>query len=189
MPNVEVKENGKSYTVSVELPGLDEKDVKVVVEDDVLTVTGEKKVERTDEKTHYSERSYGSFTRSFTLPVDADRNAVSARFAKGVLTLEIAKSGQCPDPGQADRDQAVLTFGLVARHAGVDRHDERHPFPGRGASVRDGASRSPANLSSAARCPSARRGQARSWRVSRPARSAAPTCTWSTASSASPSCR
>ena len=92
MPNVEVKENGKSYTVSVELPELDQKDVKVVVEDDVLTVTGEKKVERSDEKTHYSERSYGSFARSFTLPVDADRNAVSARFAKGVLTLEIAKA-------------------------------------------------------------------------------------------------
>jgi HSP20 family molecular chaperone IbpA len=52
MPNVEVKENGKSYAVSVELQGLDEGDVKVVVEDDVLTVTGEKKVERSDEKTH-----------------------------------------------------------------------------------------------------------------------------------------
>jgi HSP20 family protein len=100
MPNVEVKENGKSYTVSVELPGLDEKDVKVVVEDDVLTITGEKKVERSDEKTHYSERSYGSFARSFTLPVDADRNAVSARFAKGVLTLEIAKAVNAPTQGK-----------------------------------------------------------------------------------------
>lgn len=100
MPNVEVKENGKSYTVSVELPGLDEKDVKVVVEDDVLTVTGEKKVEHTDEKTHYSERSYGSFTRAFTLPADADRNAVTARFAKGVLTLEIAKAVNAPAQGK-----------------------------------------------------------------------------------------
>jgi HSP20 family protein len=100
VPNVEVKENGKSYTVSVELPGLDEKDVKASVEDDVLTISGEKKLERTDEKTHYSERSYGSFTRSFTLPDDADPNAVSAKFAKGVLTIEIGKSAGKPTQGK-----------------------------------------------------------------------------------------
>jgi HSP20 family protein len=91
-PRVEVQENGKTYTISVELPGLDQKDVKVLVEDDVLTVSGEKHVERTDEKTHYSERSYGSFTRAFTLPSDADRNDISANFSKGVLTLRIGKT-------------------------------------------------------------------------------------------------
>ena len=96
MPKVEVKENGTSYTVTVELPGLDEKDVKVQIEDDVLTISGEKKVERTDDKTHYSERSYGSFTRSFTLPGDADRNGISATFVKGVLTLEIPKTASRP---------------------------------------------------------------------------------------------
>jgi HSP20 family protein len=96
VPSVEVKENSKSYTVSVELPGLDEKDVKVLVEDDMLTISGEKKLERTDDKTQYSERSYGSFTRAFTLPADADRNAISARFAKGVLTLEIPKAANPP---------------------------------------------------------------------------------------------
>ena len=96
MPKVEVKENGKSYTVAVELPGLDEKEVKVEIDDDVLTISGEKKVERTDDKTHYSERSYGSFTRSFTLPGDADRNGISATFAKGVLTLEIPKTASRP---------------------------------------------------------------------------------------------
>lgn len=92
VPKVEVKENGKAYTVTVELPGLDEKDVKAQVEDDMLTISGEKKTERTDEKTHYSERSYGSFSRSFTLPGDADPNGVSAKFAKGILTVEIAKT-------------------------------------------------------------------------------------------------
>lgn len=96
VPNVEVRENGKSYSVAVELPGLDEKDVKVTVEGDMLTISGEKKVEKADEKTHFSERSYGSFTRSFTLPPDADRNAVAAHFSKGVLTLEIAKSSGAP---------------------------------------------------------------------------------------------
>ena len=91
-PKVEVQENGKTYTITVELPGVEQKDVKVLVEDDVLTISGEKHVERTDEKTHYSERSYGSFTRAFTLPSDADRNDISANFAKGVLTLQIGKS-------------------------------------------------------------------------------------------------
>lgn len=96
VPKVEVKENGKAYTVTVELPGLDEKDVKVQVEDDVLTISGEKKVEQTDDKTHYTERSYGSFTRAFTLPADADRDGISAKFAKGVLELEIAKTANPP---------------------------------------------------------------------------------------------
>ena len=93
-PKVEVQENGKSYTISVELPGLDQKDIKVTVEDDVLTVSGEKHVERNDEKTHYSERSYGSFTRAFTLPTDADREGISANFSKGVLTLLVPKSSE-----------------------------------------------------------------------------------------------
>ncbi len=96
MPKVEVKENGKCYSVTLELPGLDEKDVKVQVEDDVLTISGEKNVEQTDDKTHYSERSYGSFTRAFTLPADADRNSITATFAKGVLTLQIAKTATPP---------------------------------------------------------------------------------------------
>lgn len=96
-PKVEVQENGKTYTISIELPGLDQKDVKVLVEDDTLTISGEKHVERSDEKTHYSERSYGSFTRAFTLPSDADRDGISANFAKGVLSLQIPKSANGPE--------------------------------------------------------------------------------------------
>ena len=96
-PKVEVQENGKTYTITVELPGVEQRDVKVLVEDDVLTISGEKHVERTDEKTHYSERSYGSFARAFTLPSEADRNGISAIFAKGVLTLQIAKTAGRPD--------------------------------------------------------------------------------------------
>ena len=123
MPNVEVNENGKSYTVSVELPELDEKDVKVVVENDVLTVTGEKKVERTDERTHYSERSYGSFARSFrALPSRRRPQRRRGAVRQGRTHARHRQSGQCPDPGQADRDQAFLTFRLGARHAGVDRY-------------------------------------------------------------------
>lgn len=96
-PKVEVQENGKTYTITVELPGVEQKDVKVLVEDDVLTISGEKHVERSDEKTHYTERSYGSFTRAFTLPSDADRDGISANFAKGVLTLQVAKTAGRPE--------------------------------------------------------------------------------------------
>ena len=92
MPKVEVKENGKCYTVTVERPGLGEKEVKVQVEDDVLTISGEKNVGQTDDKTHFSERSYSSFTRAFTLLADTDRNGITATFAKGVLALQIAKA-------------------------------------------------------------------------------------------------
>jgi HSP20 family protein len=100
LPDVEVKESDQHYTVTIELPGLDDKDVNVTVKDDALTITGEKKVERTDEKTHYSERRYGSFTRTFTLPGDVDRNAVSAHFAKGLLTLKIPKTANAPQQGK-----------------------------------------------------------------------------------------
>ncbi|MBS0519711.1 MAG: Hsp20/alpha crystallin family protein [Proteobacteria bacterium] len=92
-PKIEVKENGTAYTLCVEIPGLDQNDVKVRVEDGLLTVSGEKKVERTDEKTHYSERSYGSFTRSFRLPADADKDGISAHYGKGLLILDIPKLG------------------------------------------------------------------------------------------------
>ena len=91
-PKVEVKENDNAYTLCVELPGLDQNDVKVQIDDEVLTISGEKKIERNDEKTHYSERSYGSFTRSFHLPSDAEADRISARYGKGVLTLEIPKA-------------------------------------------------------------------------------------------------
>ncbi|MBV8186836.1 MAG: Hsp20/alpha crystallin family protein [Alphaproteobacteria bacterium] len=94
VPKAEVKENDKGYCVSVELPGLDEKDVKVQIDDDVLTISGEKKLEQSDDKTHYSERSYGSFTRAFTLPSDTNREAIAARFKNGVLSLEIPKAAQ-----------------------------------------------------------------------------------------------
>lgn len=97
VPKVEVKENGKAYAISVELPGLDEKDVKVTVEDNVLSITGEKRVDKTDDKTHYSERGYGSFTRAFSLPADADSNKLAAKFAKGVLTIDIPKTA-APSP-------------------------------------------------------------------------------------------
>ncbi|HLO75540.1 MAG TPA: Hsp20/alpha crystallin family protein [Magnetospirillum sp.] len=95
-PRMDVAECGDRYDISVELPGMDEKDVAVKVHGDVLTISGEKKAERTEDKgaTHLTERSYGSFTRSVRLPDDADAESIKADYAKGVLTISVPKSPQ-----------------------------------------------------------------------------------------------
>ena len=92
-PAVEISEDDSAWRVTAELPGLAENDVEVVLTDDVLTLRGEKKQEREEKgrNFHVSERSYGSFTRSFTLPDGVEREAIGAEFAKGVLTITLPK--------------------------------------------------------------------------------------------------
>jgi len=92
-PKIDVAETDKEIEVTVELPGLDEKDVEVTLADGVLTLKGEKKSERKEEgKGFYlSERSYGSFQRSVALPESVDADKVSAAFNKGVLTVKAPK--------------------------------------------------------------------------------------------------
>ena len=109
-PKVEVQENGKTYTITVELPGVEQKDVKVLVEDDVLTISGEKHVERTDEKTHYSERSYGSFTRAFTLAVRCRPQRHLGQLLEGRAHPADRQDGGPARAGAADRRPAVLTL-------------------------------------------------------------------------------
>jgi HSP20 family protein len=90
---VDLVETDTAYELTAELPGLDEKDVEVGVTDNILTLKGEKKEER-DEKTagmHVSERRYGTFQRSFTLPEDADPEQIAASFKKGVLKITCPK--------------------------------------------------------------------------------------------------
>ena len=91
-PSIDVKETDQAVEVSAELPGMDEKDVQVTFEDDVLTIKGEKKMEKEESKAGYylSERSYGSFERSLRIP-DVDGDKISAAFAKGVLTVTLPK--------------------------------------------------------------------------------------------------
>ncbi len=94
LPAVDVSESDTAYTVSAELPGLEEKDVEVTLTGDTLVIKGEKR-SQTEEKTanyHLSERSYGTFQRAFTLPDGVDRNNVTAEFAKGVLKLTLPKT-------------------------------------------------------------------------------------------------
>jgi HSP20 family protein len=92
-PAVDITEDEAAYTVTAELPGLEEKDVEVALTDDVLTIKGEKAAEtqKKDKNTYLSERSYGAFQRSFVVPVGVDRENIAANFAKGVLTLRLPK--------------------------------------------------------------------------------------------------
>ncbi|WP_211862977.1 Hsp20/alpha crystallin family protein [Neoroseomonas soli] len=88
-----MKETDDGLTVTVELPGLEEKDVEVSLEGDTLTLSGEKRQETTEEKAgmHISERSYGSFSRTIPLPWAADPAQATAAFDKGVLTVTLKR--------------------------------------------------------------------------------------------------
>lgn len=93
MPQFDVRDDGKSITVEAELPGVEEKDVKLTIADGVLTIKGEKKQEREEKKDDYyvAERSFGSFERSLRLPDGVDDAKVSAHFDKGVLRIVAPK--------------------------------------------------------------------------------------------------
>jgi HSP20 family protein len=95
-PRIDISETDNAVEVTAELPGIDEKDVDVVLRDDILTIKGEKKFEKEEKKKDYHlvERSYGSFARSIRLPFEADSEAVKANFAKGVLKIAIAKPAE-----------------------------------------------------------------------------------------------
>lgn len=99
MPKIDVKETAQGLEVTAELPGVDEKDIELELDEDVLTIKGEKKLEKDekDEKTgyHLMERSYGSFARSVRLPFAVKPENVTAEFDKGVLRVS------CPKPAEA----------------------------------------------------------------------------------------
>ena len=93
-PAVDMTEDDKSYTVTAELPGMNEKDIDVTVSGGALVIKGEKKEEKEEKSKNYylSERSYGSFQRSFSLPGGVDQDKIGANFAKGVLTVTLPKT-------------------------------------------------------------------------------------------------
>ena len=91
-PPVDVLEEKDRIFVKVEIPGIDEKDLRVTFEDGMLTVTGERHFERKDDRNyHRIERAYGTFTRSFTLPRSVDGTKIAANYVNGVLEIEIPK--------------------------------------------------------------------------------------------------
>jgi HSP20 family protein len=92
-PAINVAETKDAFEVTAELPGVDEKDIKVSLDDNQLVISGEKKAESTKEEKdwHVEERSYGSFYRSISLPFEPEDGAVDAHFDRGVLHLTIKK--------------------------------------------------------------------------------------------------
>jgi HSP20 family protein len=92
-PSVDIIEDEKEWLVKADLPEVNKENVKVTVENGVLTITGERKFEKEekDKKYHRIERSYGNFLRSFTLPDGADGSKVTAEFKDGVLKVHLPK--------------------------------------------------------------------------------------------------
>jgi HSP20 family protein len=96
MPAMDLVETGEHFVLHADLPGLSEEDVKIEVEDRVLTVSGERKAQHTEngDGYHRVERAFGAFSRSLTLPEGVDAEAVTANFDRGVLEVRIPKPEQ-----------------------------------------------------------------------------------------------
>jgi HSP20 family protein len=99
-PALDIRREEKAYIVSLEIPGVEENNLRVDVGENELTISGEKRFEyetRPDENiprdssTYYSERAYGSFTRVLSLPADVDAGAIAATYKNGVLTLSLPR--------------------------------------------------------------------------------------------------
>jgi HSP20 family protein len=93
VPAMDLVETDDAFVLKADLPGLDENDVKLEVEDNVLTIAGERQAEHEEKREGYYrvERAFGAFRRSLTLPEGVDPEAVTARFEKGVLAVRIPK--------------------------------------------------------------------------------------------------
>lgn len=93
-PRLDIAEEKNRYTVTAELPGLDEKNVEISYDDGFLTLKGEKKTEMESQETHYHriERSFGSFERTIQLPQEVESEKIEARFKQGVLTVFLPKA-------------------------------------------------------------------------------------------------
>jgi HSP20 family protein len=95
-PAVDVYEDEHKIALKIEVPGIDEKDIDIRVENNLLTVHGERKFEKEEKEENYRrvERQYGSFTRSFNLPSTVDAENISADYDRGVLKVQLAKKAE-----------------------------------------------------------------------------------------------
>lgn len=99
----DIAENKKSYDITVELPGVAEKDITVSVDQGVVSIKGEKRAEekKEEEGGHYlQERSYGSFSRSFRIPDDVDPDKISASYKDGVLSVSLPRTKEAKPKGR-----------------------------------------------------------------------------------------
>jgi HSP20 family protein len=113
VPAVDVFEDAQKVVVKLEVPGVKQEDLSVKLENQTLTVKGERKFENEGQKAsfHRIERSYGSFTRTFTVPQTVDTESVKANYDAGVLTIALAKKAE------AKPKQIVIETGPVAQAA------------------------------------------------------------------------
>jgi HSP20 family protein len=95
-PPVDVYEDEHNVILKIEVPGIDEKDIDVRIENNTMTVHGERKFEQEEKEENYRrvERQYGSFTRTFTLPQTVDQENVQADYDKGVLKIKLSKKAE-----------------------------------------------------------------------------------------------
>jgi HSP20 family protein len=114
-PPVDVYEDEHNVTLKIEVPGIDEKDIDVRIENNTLTVHGERKFEKEEKEENYRrvERQYGSFTRTFTLPQTVDQDSVQADYDKGVLKIELAK--------KAEAKPKQIKIGVGSAKAGSEK--------------------------------------------------------------------
>jgi HSP20 family protein len=115
-PAVDVYEDEHKVTLKIEVPGIEEKDIDVRVENQTLTVHGERKIEKEEKEENYRrvERQYGSFTRSFTLPQTVDTEKVSANYDKGGLKIAL------PKKAEAKPKQIKVSVGSVKPEATLE---------------------------------------------------------------------
>jgi len=99
LPQLDMTEDDQAFHVTVDLPGMDEKDVDVTLSDRTLTIRGEKKEEKEikEKDVHRRERAYGYFRRQIELPAEVDADKVSATYRKGVLTIDLPKTQQAQE--------------------------------------------------------------------------------------------
>ena len=120
-PAVDVYEDEHNITLKIEVPGIDEKDIDIRVENNTLTVHGERKFEKDEKEENYRrvERQYGSFTRSFTLPNVVDAENIQADYDKGVLKIRLAKKAEAkPKQIKVNVGSSKTLEGKEAKSAG-----------------------------------------------------------------------
>lgn len=124
IPNINITSNDNEYTLTVEVPGMEEKDIKLDISaDGVLTISGEKRKENTENRqdVYSTECSYGAFERTLTLPEDVDSNHIEARFKNGVLTIT------CPrmESARQSRHQIPINSGRSSEDTRASNANER----------------------------------------------------------------
>lgn len=117
VPPVDIHETDKDYVVTAEIPGIEPKDIDVRLEGNTLIIRGERAQEREEDvgTMHRSERSFGSFSRAFTLPQDVQAEHINARFRNGVLTISVPRSQTTPSKQVQIQSEEAAPSGQIGQ--------------------------------------------------------------------------